>query len=462
MNCSRKGDATISTLGTLIIAVAVLIVVIAIIVVIAARSDEATQNTLCRASVILRGKARVDIVKGVYSVEKITPIACRTRNLGTLKGDRETIKQKIAARSARCWWQFAEGSVQDLFKKDYKENACFVCYTFNIPDNLDNGTESRMNFFNEGTRSKTEISSAEIMNYLASTAYNPAIIYGGGTKNYFGANYTFKIDTGSEGAVMEEMRPRDFDSKLVSGYVLDYAYMLTPETKDRLEQIGIGLQEKKLANLLVITADEFSSMDRSDARTIIENTRLNTNETTYDGLLVILDLKNRMVRVHAGSDLSAFIKEYDVAKILGDEFGKAEDASGDCPDRACMLQEVNKALLSSMERINSRLNAANDMLPGVNPRSYYYYISNGGLTWSIVDNIKAKQTYVIAYVGVSDSVSGETIKRIINGITSTVNTVLFDVGSIVGYNAFDVSKDRSQNILITDVNSVGNECTQVV
>ncbi len=460
---SRKGeDATIGTLATMIIAILVLIAIIGTIVLIASRSDEATQNTLCRASVILRGKATITLMTGVADMEKLTPIVCKTKKLGTLKGDREGIKKQIADRAARCWWQFAEGSVQDIFKVEREEKACFVCYTFTVSGKLDDGTATPIKFLNEPIkRESNNISAPEMINYLASKAYNPAIIYGGGTKNYYGAIYDFKADAGI-GDNDRVIKPSKIDAKLASGYIMDYGFTLTQDQKDEIEQAGINLQKGHVANLLLITADEFSAMDPSDARGIIEDAHINTNESTYDALLVMVDLKNHKIRVHVGSDLSVFIKDYDINQILESRFQVAEKTAADCSDSACVKKAIGEATRLSIRDISRKMLGGANAIPGVSPKSYYYYLSNEGQTWPVVDNIRTEHTYVIAYVGVSDERFSATWRPIYKALNFIYDTPDDDPLSFLNWFKQKLTVDRPQMVLITDVNSVGNECTQVV
>ena len=64
--------------------------------------------------------------------------------------------------------------------------------------------------------------------------------------------------------------------------------------------------------MFVVVAEEFKSMENSDARKIIENTHLNSNDTNYDAILVMLDLKNKNNENSSRYDLSVFIKEYEL------------------------------------------------------------------------------------------------------------------------------------------------------
>ena len=61
------------------------------------------------------------------------------RRFGEIKRFEGRGKKRNSTMSAKCWWQFAEGSVPDLFKVDKIEKGCFVCYTFTIDENLDRG-----------------------------------------------------------------------------------------------------------------------------------------------------------------------------------------------------------------------------------------------------------------------------------------------------------------------------------
>ena len=336
----KKGTEKLLGLTYDVIAiVGVIILLLFVFTLFATKADNATQDTMCRASVVLRGKASVALVDGLVEFEKITPLACHTNDLGKLNGGREEVKEDIAKYSAKCWWLFAEGSVPDLFKVDRKEKSCFVCYTFTIDENLDKGTASKVQIFTDEPEVEDRngtITNYELTDYFVSEAYNPGIIYGGGTKNYFGTALEYELDAGIKEP--REIKPSKISSKVVNSYVLDYSYLITEETKSKINEIGVELQQKNAGNMLVVVADEFNSIEPSDARKIIENTRLNTNDTNYDAILFMLDLTNKKMRIHLGTDQSIFIKDYELNDIMEKEFSDAAKSCKGSTDPACNIK----------------------------------------------------------------------------------------------------------------------------
>jgi hypothetical protein len=92
---NKKGDGK-ELLIEIIVIIAVIALIFYVVMKLADTSNESTQDMLCRGSVIVRGKASVALVKGLVEFEKITPLACHTKDLGKLKGSREEIKKDIA------------------------------------------------------------------------------------------------------------------------------------------------------------------------------------------------------------------------------------------------------------------------------------------------------------------------------------------------------------------------------
>lgn len=450
-----------STLLTLIVAVLVLLVLISVIIIFAQKSDKATQHTLCRASVILRGKATITLIQGVANMEKLTPLVCTTSDLGTLKGDREGVKKQIADNMAKCWWQFAEGSVQDIFMVERKEKGCFVCYTFNLEKDLDLGEDSKINIMAEpAVRDKNNVSMLEMTNYLFSESYNPGIIYGGGTKNYLGIVYSYGIDGGFNDP--EVYRQNRLKRAGVNGFVLDYAGTLSSTDKEKISLIGSELQQKHLGNLLVLTAEEFNGIEKTDARAVIENTNLNTNSTSFDGILVMIDYSQQKIRIHIGSDLSVLIKEYELSDILEREFTKVKDDElNDCTDSVCRVNAINLAFMNSLEAITNKIMNKGEDLPGISPKSYYYYVSNAGLTWPIIQDIEPQKTYAIAYVGVSDEINAEFWRKAWNLNVEYAGMDFLTKGAYSDKLSVDITVDRPQGIIVAEVNKIGAECTTI-
>jgi hypothetical protein len=398
MKLSKKGISLPSeySAGLILAAVAAFMLLVLLIIFLTS-SKSLGQETACRNSVEIRGKLTMDIL-GIKE-EKLTPIACTTVELDKFDGTREEVKKQIADYSASCWRQFAEGSVPDLFSSSGGDKQCFVCYYFSTPKEMDKGVPPKLKFMDEPEiRDVNVISSGEMTNFFTAEVYNPGVLRGGGTDNYIGNIYDYGLDFGL-GDTGTKVRVGSIDSTLLSGYLMDNSYMISPEARAEIDKMGAELQERDMANMLVIVADEFSSIDKSDARQIMERAGLNSNKTNYDGLLIMLDLKNHKIRVQAGIDLSIYIKDYDISKIMEENF---KDVGKDCQDKDCKAKAVSAALQNTVQAIHDKLVVNKEILPGISPRSYYYYLSNAGETWTSVEDIKGGQTYAIVYVSTSD------------------------------------------------------------
>jgi len=486
---SKKGEEnSMNLLYEILAFVLVLIALLAVFFLLADRGEDSTQDILCRSSVVIRSKATLSIADGIVDFEKITPLACHTKDLGNLGKDREEVKSEIAKYSAMCWWQFAEGSVPDIFKADKKEKACFVCYTFTIDNKIDKGVQSRIQGFNEPlVQDRSLISSSEMTNFLLSETYDPALIYGGGTKNYFGDSYIYDADVGIS-ADARTMSASKIKSTSVNGYISDYSYMITEKTKEEINKIGAEPQINDAGNIFVVVAEDFKSMENSDAREIIENIKLNSNDTNYDAILIMLDLKDKTIKVHLGSDHSVFIKDYEIKDILEDSF---KDIGNKCSkDNKCNLEEVNNALAASVTKISDKL-LNKQTIQGLSPKSYYYYLTNGGYTWTMISDIDSNQRYAITYVSTSDETGWPSMKQMATGgviggaiggaIVGAILTVtgigapvgvpmLVTAGAAIGLGAnyavgsalnVDQPDVKPNNIMIVPVNNIGDVCTIV-
>jgi len=486
-NIGKKGEEGLrTTLVELFIMLGVVVILVAVFVSIGSRAEASTQDILCRDSVIIRGKATITLVKNLAEFEKITPLACNLKDLGKLKGNREEVKKEIADYSAKCWWKFAEGSVPDLFKVDRKEKSCYVCYTFSVDKDLDIGTKSKSEVLPEPKlkdRDGNNISSQELTNFLVSEVYNPAIIYGGGTKNYFGIEYPYdlKINFEQDPRVIKTSRIK---STLVTGHVMDYWFKVDNETEKKINDVGVKLQLNNVGNLLVIVADDFSSMEKSDARTIIEDAHLNSNDSSYDSILILANIKKQSIRVQVGSDLSVFLKEYQINQILEKHF--KTNLKNDCADETCNVKAFNDALAASVQDIGEHLTNEAERLPGISPKSYYYYLSNGGETWLMTTDIEPDRTYAITYVATSDenkwkfagqgiTWAGAASGMVVAGVAASATGVgaipgiaCIAIGGAIGWIAGNEAATsagtydaqiRPNNIMIVPANSISDQCT---
>ena len=118
-------------------------------------------ESICRTSVALREKSFTEVRYGiVHPTNVATPLLCRTidKYLPENKdASKIQVEKEIADLMAKCWYQFGEGRIQDVFKEDTDFSSnCFVCYDLNI---------------RETSKFKGEIKNEEFLQYLFSTPY---------------------------------------------------------------------------------------------------------------------------------------------------------------------------------------------------------------------------------------------------------------------------------------------------
>ena len=148
------------------------------------------------------------------------------------------------------------------------------------------------------------------------------------------------------------------------------------------------------ANLLVLVADEFDSVDRSTARDIIKRIGLNTDSDNLDALLIMVDLENQKVRVQMGLNLEPYIAEEEIKNYIYTAFGTDAKSPGEA---IVKLLDSFSFLLVDEERLKLFAEA------GINPRSYYAYLSNRQNYPVFFDNFTSGRTYAIAYLSGSDN-----------------------------------------------------------
>lgn len=365
------------------------LILLAVIYYIMNAGSDVTKETVCRDSVIIKGKANL-FINNVEVFSKATPLLCDPIDKGNLDEDRETIKNQIADMAAKCWWMYAEGSISDIFKNTENEKGCGVCYFFSIRDNLDEGVKNAK-FFQEPERSPQFISSNEMYNYLMTTNYNAKLLYGGGTANYIGDIYEFENNMAPP-KVEEETKLSQI--QYISGdYIEDFTGTISQETKDKIREIGNHLIEKDAGSLLILVADKFDSMDRANARRFIEDIGLNTKENKYDAILVLISLQDPKIRIHMGIDLENYMNEYDLSNLMSQTFNGAIQSN----------EDLNNRITDLMTKMENKLAGDYDYLAhlGVDSRSYYAYLSNRGTTFSVIDHIVPEKTYVVAYMSSS-------------------------------------------------------------
>src|SRR3989338_3101407 len=160
---SRKGMVKNFIVAILILTASFLLI-LTILNTFKGKAEAKTTEAICRGSVVLREKSYTEIrdpLVGAKLVSAATPLLCRTTDKYIAEGKKDATKEEImmeiSESMARCWWQFGEGLINDVFKEANYNNNCFVCY---------NVVLKKTGSFPEGA-----ITQQEMIKYLFETPY---------------------------------------------------------------------------------------------------------------------------------------------------------------------------------------------------------------------------------------------------------------------------------------------------
>jgi len=155
MHLHLNKKATARFIVSIIILTVSLILMSLLITQFVSKAEAKTSETICRGSVFAREKSS-DTAKGIVA----TPLLCKTQDLQLPEekdGSKQQVMKETADLMARCWWQFGEGQIADVFKEgSILKNSCMICYRVT--------TGKTKNF-------KEEISQEEFVNFLVQTPY---------------------------------------------------------------------------------------------------------------------------------------------------------------------------------------------------------------------------------------------------------------------------------------------------
>lgn len=121
----------------LFIAILSFLLILGVIKVFVSRAEDVTAETICRGSIAARAKFSPTPLGQPVAV---APILCKTiAKEVPVKGDSPIDVQKdLAELTKRCWWQFGNGYVDNVFHVWFGSGVtspCFVCYTVKIKNN---------------------------------------------------------------------------------------------------------------------------------------------------------------------------------------------------------------------------------------------------------------------------------------------------------------------------------------
>lgn len=166
LNKNKKGvDLPAETVVAILIILVGFITILLFIKFFAAKADTATAEIMCRASIMAREKTTTD----KFMVKDVTPVPLLCKSLEikipiTNGEKKEDVEREFADAMARCWWQFGEGLVGDVFKETSMSGQnCMMCYIVSTGKTI-----------NRENLDQNTISQEEFTRYLLTTPYKVA------------------------------------------------------------------------------------------------------------------------------------------------------------------------------------------------------------------------------------------------------------------------------------------------
>ncbi len=150
-----------SFLANVLLTIVAFLLIVAIFEVFKGQAEAKATESICRESVVLREKYFTEIRYGIIHPTNVaTPLLCRTIDKYIPENKDATklqVENEIADLMTKCWHQFGEGRIEDVFKEDTGASSnCFVCYNLNL---------------RETSKFKGEIKNEEFLHYLFETPY---------------------------------------------------------------------------------------------------------------------------------------------------------------------------------------------------------------------------------------------------------------------------------------------------
>lgn len=422
-------------LGKLILAVVVMGILFVITQTFIDSGVSYASDETCRSSVLLRSEVAVDL--GIMSEDRFFPLACTTTHQGELPAnDREEAKDMIAQMATDCWYMYREGTVPDVFDADRGEPSCSVCYSFKLPDGvLEEGVLPDTDaFFEEDRRPEGKIELGEMYNYLVESDYTLPVTRGGGLHDLYVSE---EADFGSQLNLADPDVLSTTEVRVTNEngiYFTDYTDELSGMAGE-LEDFGNNLLEQRSFNVLFVVAEEFDALNMRRMRNVIEHPDVNLNtENRYNSLLVMIDANNGVIRVQMGSELTNSMPENVLEEELNSIFRRStieeySDLEGLISN---LVAEFEYYLIDEEGRDWSEDT-------GINPDSYYAYLSNQGGNFPIIGNVSEdKGTHYIAFYSATDKLSAFE-ESAIRTFTSSLSS-----GAV----------DFAQGVLITAINHI--------
>ncbi len=134
---NKRADLGEKFIITIIILIVSFLLILAVIKNMVSKADDITGELICRGSVAARANFYIGTTGEKQSM---APLLCKTKDkdvpLVSKGANKEAMEKDMADLVKRCWWQFGNGLVDNMFDDVlFGNEKCFVCYVakMNMP-----------------------------------------------------------------------------------------------------------------------------------------------------------------------------------------------------------------------------------------------------------------------------------------------------------------------------------------
>lgn len=340
-----------------------LMALVVLIPLITSFDDAATDGASldqCRNSVLLRDRATLS--ESVSDLEQLTPLNCGTQDVQPGDHTKAEEREQISDLMAQCWYMFAEGRVDDVFKAKPGSRQCHICYNY-LPSNT--------------------TSSQDIIDYMRDNQVNPTDYRTISGSEYMGDG----VDLQTVGTPSGRLALEDIQAPSLSDYVDDPGGYLSEDEEQRVNDLLNDILRDGNAAGQVLVAGDITDLSRANAHDTMRRLSLTAQENTTRGFLLTVDLADQEARLDLGKDLNTDITPQGISTILE-------------PLTNANKGTIGEAVVTVVERLKQRFNEDTSVERG----SYYAYLTRGGQATPVLPkgDIEANTPYAVAYVSPSD------------------------------------------------------------
>jgi hypothetical protein len=332
------------------------------------QSQQGASLDACRNSVLLRDQATISTVSEEF--EKITPLQCPTEDVDPDEITRDQEYELISDLMSKCWYMFAEGRTEDIFKAPPKERTCHVCYQY-LPDN-------------------DEITRDNLQDFLRSTTVNPTSYRTVNTGSHLGDGVDLKNLPPISASTT--IRLDSIAAPDVIDFVDDPGNLVTDDQEQRInENLRAVFTEANITGNVII-ADQIKGLSRGGVHNTMRRVGLVDEDNTTTGFYLTVSLEDKRARLDLTPDLRTTIPEQSIGMLL-QPLQNARSTDG-----------IGEALVDTSANLRERFTEDQEL--SVQRGSYYEYLTQGGTGFYLPETFDEETPYGIAYVSPSNDQAG--------------------------------------------------------